>query len=233
MITRFGCHALVSDWDELDRFGDKWRAAQWYATHKIPAPNTYPADNLSNLQEEADHFVYPMVLKPRIGGGSRSIFRVNHWGDLLRYQPVVPNPILQECLLPDDAEYTAGTYRTIENQVHVIILKRTLKFGMTHTAESILNRPDLEAFCKAVILRTHLIGSNNIQFRDTADGPKVLEINPRFSGTTGIRAACGFNDLEMWVTETLGIGKIRPPVIRKRQVLRYMAELFTDTEEGI
>jgi carbamoyl-phosphate synthase large subunit len=227
-LKRYGCHVLVNDPEEIARFSDKWLAAQWFNANDIPAPRTFLADNLQLLASSILKFSYPLILKPRIGGGSRYIFRVNSWDDIVRYQPTVPKPILQEYLLPDYEEYTAGTYKDCKDYVHVIILKRMLRFGMTNIAQTITDRPKLEDFCKEVVLKTNLKGSNNIQFRVTAGKPKVLEINPRFSGTTGIRAHCGFNDVEMWVTESMGLGKIVPPTIKKRHVLRYMEELYVE-----
>jgi carbamoyl-phosphate synthase large subunit len=225
---QLSCTVLVNPLEELERFTDKYLAALWFQEHKIPSPKTALADDLQDLRPIAEQWGYPLILKPRIGGGSRYMFKVGAWDELKRHHPVVPRPLLQEHLEPDDEEYTAGTYRSMKGEIRVIVFKRTLKFGMTNTAETILDRPDLEDFCRDVISRTNLIGSNNIQFRDTATGPKVLEINPRFSGTTGIRAYCGFNDLEMWVLEAVGrtLPPLNPAAIKKRVVLRYMDELY-------
>ena len=104
-------------------------------------------------------------------------------------------------------------------------MKRTLKFGMTNTAEVIRDH-DLTGFCKTVILKTNLTGSNNIQFRINNEGPKIIEINPRFSGTTGIRANFGFNDVEMWIDEIIFDREIIQPEIKKGIVLRFMEELY-------
>ena len=46
-------------------------------------------------------------------------------------------------------------------------------------------------------------GPLNIQCRLTEDGPSVLEINPRFSGTTSIRAAVGFNEPDILIRNFL------------------------------
>jgi carbamoyl-phosphate synthase large subunit len=181
---------------------------------------------LDEVARNRAEFEYPMVLKPRCGGGSRFIFIVKNWEDIVRYQPVVPQPILQAYAGPEEEEYTAGTYRTLTNAVYVILMRRKLKFGMTNSAETVLDRPDLEEFCRGVIQRTDLEGVNNIQFRVSAQGPQIIEINPRFSGTTGIRAHCGFNEVALWVQEALTKQPPDMPVIRPCRVLRYMAEYY-------
>ncbi|KAB2878375.1 ATP-grasp domain-containing protein [bacterium] len=223
--NEFACNIFINEYEEIIRFNDKWLAYQWYENHKLPTPKTFLADNLSELKNEITALPYPMLIKPRQGGGSRTIFKVSSFEEVVKYQPIVPDPIIQEYLIPDDEEYTAGTYRTSVNEVLTIVMKRKLKFGMTNTAETV-NNPELDKFCKHVILNTNLKGSNNIQFRVTKDGPKILEINPRFSGTTGIRANFGFNDVEMWINEVIFGKEITQPVINHGFVLRFMEEQY-------
>ena len=217
------CHVLINDREEINRFNDKWSSYEWYIEHNIPAPKSFLIKEIKNLDDLV--LDYPMIIKPRVGGGSRSIFKIHSLQDIHKYIAIVPKPLLQEYLLPDNEEYTAGTFRTLNSEIYTIILKRTLKFGMTNTAEVVFNKK-LDNFAENVILKTNLIGSNNIQFRITADGPKILEINPRFSGTTGIRANFGFNDVEMWINQVLSNGQIPKPEIKKGFVLRYMEEQY-------
>ncbi len=223
--NELNCNILINDYREIERFNDKWLSYQWYIQNKIPTPQTILADDLNILKYELDKISYPVFLKPRTGGGSRYTYIINSLDDIMKYQPVVPQPIIQEYLPPEGGEYTAGTYRTRGNNVLAIVMKRTLKFGMTNKAEVICD-PDLTDFCKTVILKTNLAGSNNIQFRVAKEGPKILEINPRFSGTTGIRANFGFNDVEMWIDEVTSGRQLIQPEIKKGIVLRFMEELY-------
>lgn len=221
----YNCIILINDNEEIQLFNDKWLAHKLYIENEIPAPKSFLADDIAFLEKNLENFSYPLIIKPRVGGGSRSIFKINSWEDILKYRDVVSNPIIQEYLFPEDEEYTAGTYRTKLNEVFVILFNRKLKFGMTNVAEVVINE-ELEKFAKNVILKTNLIGSNNIQFRVTHEGPKVLEINPRFSGTTGIRATFGFNDVEMWVKESFLNFNVSKPNIKKGRVMRFMEEQY-------
>ena len=234
LAAESGCRVLVNPPEELARFSDKWRAAQWYEEQGIPAPRTLKPEHPDQLEAASRELGLPLVLKPRVGGGSRHLFVVHSLEELRRCFPVVPDPVLQQYLPPeeDGDEYTAGTYRRRDGEVYVIILRRVLKFGMTNYARSVVDRPDLEEFCRGVIQKTSLVGSNNIQFRIGPQGPQVVEINPRFSGTTGIRARCGFNDLEMWLREELDLGRPQAPVIKELLVMRYMEELYLEPAAG-
>lgn len=211
---------LVQDEKEWNRFSDKWTAFEWFRDHDISTPITLlPRDNaIASIS-------FPCIVKPRVGGGSRHIIVVQNQGELSKALEAVPKPIIQALILPNEEEYTAGTFRWSNGKIDVIVMRRTLKFGMTNKAWTV-DRPDLIEFCHNVIKNTNLVGSNNIQFRVDEEGPKVLEINHRFSGTTGIRANFGFNDPEMWIRDVLGLSRIQP-TIRHGKVVRYMEEIYT------
>lgn len=222
---QLGCHFLINEWEEINTFNDKWKSYLWYLNNNIPTPKTYLIDDFNISESGCQQIDFPMIVKPREGGGSRSIYKINSIEDIIKYGEIVSNPIFQEYLFPDDEEYTAGVYKTLDNEVFSIVFKRTLKFGMTNTAE-VVNSEILNNFVKDILLKTNLIGSNNIQFRVTSNGPKVLEINPRFSGTTAIRAKFGFNDVEFWINEVLYESKLKKNEIKEGFVLRFMEEQY-------
>lgn len=226
LLTDFQCHALVNNIDMLSIFNNKWKAHEYLLKNDVPVPKTIHIQQSKNIFEDLqkEQIDYPFIIKPIIGGGSRAIYKINNETQLRQTLPILESSLIQEYLHPDNEEYSAGTYRTSNNKVFVIILKRTLKFGMTNTA-SVVDSEELTLFCKQTILKTDLIGSNNIQFRLTKSGPKILEINPRFSGTTGIRANFGFNDVEMWVKDLLNHTLFDPTII-KGFVLRFMEEQY-------
>ena len=58
--------------------------------------------------------------------------------------------------------------------------------------------------CKKIAVEFKLIGSMNIQLILTKAGPRIFEINPRFSSTVLMRHMLGFSDLVWSVNERLG-----------------------------
>lgn len=229
ILKELGCHIMINSPAEMSRFNDKWLAYQWYVEHGIPTPATIRGDDSTAIDSLLTNMSFPVILKPRQGGGSRSLFLVHDFSELNKYLPLVPKPLVQEYLEVDGEEYTAGTYRTKAGDVYVIVLRRELKFGMTYKADVVFDK-ELEGFCRMVILNTRLEGVNNIQFRRTDAGPKILEINPRFSSTTGIRAHFGFNEPEMYIREFV-LGQNTPmPTVKEGKVLRYMHEAYVQPE---
>jgi nucleoside-diphosphate-sugar epimerase/carbamoylphosphate synthase large subunit len=55
------------------------------------------------------------------------------------------------------------------------------------------------------LLKLGLVGPLNIQGRLTDNGLKIFEMNPRFTGISGLRALMGFNEVEACIKEWLGI----------------------------
>jgi biotin carboxylase len=76
-----------------------------------------------------------------------------------------------------------------------------------------------------------LIGPCNFQSRLTEQGPKVFEVNPRFTGITGVRAAMGFNEVEAVLRRALfeePIEAVRASLVQPtdRLSVRYVDEMI-------
>ena len=65
-----------------------------------------------------------------------------------------------------------------------------------------------------------LIGSMNIQLRLTADGPRIFEINPRFSSTVYMRNLIGFSDVIWSVKDTLNEDFTYPEIPLNTELVR-------------
>jgi len=61
-------------------------------------------------------------------------------------------------------------------------------------------RPEIGELLEAIAIAANLEGPLNVQLRLTSEGPRVFEINPRFSGTVMMRHRLGFRDL-VWTIE--------------------------------
>ena len=75
------------------------------------------------------------------------------------------------------------------------------------------------------------VGSINIQLKKHKKKFIPFEINPRFSGTTCIRAALGFNEPEMYIESFFYKKNKIKKKIKKEFVMRYFEEVFIKTNQ--
>lgn len=139
---------------------------------------------------------YPCIFKGRRGSGSRSVFIVNNKEDAYYLSQRYPDSIFQELLVPADKEVTCAVYRTRDRRVATLQMQRRLMGGLTAWAK-VIKDPAVDRMCEEVAEGLNLRGSMNVQLRITKEGPRIFEINPRFSSTALMRHRLGFTDV-MW-----------------------------------
>ena len=65
----------------------------------------------------------------------------------------------------------------------------------------------------------------------TKKGPKIFEINPRFSGTTPLRAIFGLNEVELLI-ETLERRKIKKIDLKQGTIMRFLSDFYIKKEKN-
>ncbi|NYG48467.1 carbamoyl-phosphate synthase large subunit [Bradyrhizobium sp. IAR9] len=200
---------------------DKYATFNRLAEHGLGVPWT-------RIVGEAPPVALPCILKPRRGQGSKDLRQVNTEEDVEIATRTRAGDLWQELLLPSDQEYTCGLYRNRSGETRMIALRRRLHGGLTGAAvvaDSTPFRLQLHGIADAIKLN----GSINVQLRLTADGPKVFEINPRFSSTVRFRHKLGFQDFIWSLLDSRGlpIGPYCPPSPGKR-MYRCADEIMID-----
>ena len=109
-------------------------------------------------------------------------------------------------------------------------MKRELKDGNTYRA-FVEDYPTVTNAVQRMAVALNSFGPANFQLRLTVKGPTVFEINARFSGTTPLRVALGFNEVEATLRRVVLGETIEPLTYRKGVVLRYMNEMVVPFEE--
>lgn len=205
---------------------DKIRSSKFLSSHGFEHPQFIFADGI-NAASQLDSF--PLVVKPHIGSGaSKDCFIVQNQRELeaiIKFLDInSKNPMLiQEYVGTPEEEYTVGVLHDLDgNFINSIALRRELKsalnlrISVTNKTGKINLGPRLVissgismgAICKPIeILKTcekiakalDVRGAINLQGRMTENGFKVFEINPRFSGTTSIRAMMGYNEPDILI----------------------------------
>jgi carbamoyl-phosphate synthase large subunit len=146
---------------------------------------------------------YPCIVKSRYGSGSRAVHKAHDGTEAEYLARRVPDAIYQEYLEPDDREVTCAVYRARDGQVAVLQLLRRLSGGYTGWAQ-VIRDAAVEDLCRRAADGLDLRGSMNVQLRLTASGPRVFEMNPRFSSTALMRHRIGYSDVLWSLDEAAG-----------------------------
>lgn len=196
-------------------------------------------------------------------GGSANVFiaqdprELRALGDYLGLGTYASHFMVQEYVGTPDAEFTVGVLHGLDGAyINSIAVKRHLSGGL-NTRTTVPNRTannalgprlvissgishgdvgrfvTVTAQCRDIATRLGSRGPLNIQCRLVDGIVKVFEINPRFSGTTSIRAMVGFNEPDVLIRRHL-----RGEVVevnfeyRHATILRGLTEYFVDASSA-
>jgi len=166
---------------------------------------------------------YPYIIKPVKGSGSADVYMVQNLIELesiITYLGCKRKFLLQQYVGSLEEEYTVGILSTEDlGYVEHITLQRDLSLGLSlkQKVQNKTSRTDLGEYLgistgisQGKFVDNHLINlsvqrvvqllkptsSINLQCRVYNGQVYIFEINPRFSGTTNLRALVGFNEIE-------------------------------------
>lgn len=215
----------------IDLCMNKQKTNQRLLELRFPAPKYQDVSSREDLKE-IDWFpvvVKPSVG----GGGSVNVFIAQNstellgLADYLGLETITKNFIVQEYVGTPDEEYTVGVLHDMDgNYINAIAVKKLLS-GQLHIRMSLENRtgrsdlgprlvvssgvshgfvgrfPEVTEQCKRIAKAIEAKGPINIQCRLVDGNVYVFEINPRFSGTTSIRAMVGYNEPDILIRRHL------------------------------
>lgn len=169
--------------------------------------------------------VYPCILKNRTGSGSRAVFIVADDDEADYLAKRHPNAIFQELLGTVEQEVTCAVYRRQDGKVSSLLMLRRLTGGFTGWAK-IIKDEETARMCEAIANGLDLRGSMNVQLRLTDKGPRVFEINPRFSSTVLMRHRLGYTDVLWAIEEAEGKQVVFPEIPQGRIMVRVQAAVI-------
>ncbi len=168
---------------------DKLILVQILSKASIHVPKTYnfPSYNID----------FPLIIKPRIGRGSRNIIIINSMADYKIFQNSYPTKefIIQEYIPGTEYTVSVVVWRDGEIQTvvpkEIIVKKGITKIGVTRKNEKI------DSLCREVQNKLRADGPFNVQLKiDERTGePVIFEINPRFSTTVSLTMAAGVDEV--------------------------------------
>ena len=202
---------------------DKTRTAAFLAMHGFDPPASRP---FTGREAIASVEAYPVVVKPaKGGGGSRDAFiaqtplQLESLADFLD----VANELflIQDYVGRFDEEYTVSVLHDMDGRfIQSIAIRRLINSALnmrlavrnrTGRAElgdwlvissgvshgEVADFPEVRTQCETIAKELGSKGAINIQCRFVEGRLRVFEINPRFSGTTSLRAMVGYNEPDL------------------------------------
>ncbi len=234
----------------IDNCLDKSKTMHLLNQNGFHTPSTYLINDISEIS--AIDFL-PCICKPSTGGGgSKNVFIAQTRRELelateylLNYTDSV---LVQEYVGTIDDEFTVGVLADIEGKIiDSIAVKRNIMSALSNRVSTV-NRSgntnlgdtlaissgisqgkvghyhDISSVCIEAAKKLGAHGPINFQCRYVEDKVIFFEINPRFSGTTSIRAIMGFNEPDILVRKHILGEKITNISYREGTVLRGLCE---------
>jgi carbamoyl-phosphate synthase large subunit len=205
---------------------DKWafyeRQQELMPTYAIPSYLDTDFDVLSA------HCGLPFLLKPRRGFGSKGIVRVETAEQLAGIAPATRATLMAQPIVGrDDEEFTVSAFGDGQGgySASMALRRKLSREGFTEKAE-VVDQADFSEAVRDLCRAFSPIGPTNFQFRKTDAGLRLLEINPRISSSTSIRAAFGYNEALMAVDMAIEKRLPAQPDITRGRAVRYTEDFI-------
>jgi len=227
----------------IDICSDKFKTNEFLEQQGMPFPRSVFLQDASQV-EGVDFF--PVVLKPTVGGGSQHVYIAQNrkeLGLLVSYLlGYFDNFLVQEYVGNVDEEYTVGVLLDGDgNLINSIAVRRFIMSSLSNRikVENLTDRnelgsvlaissgisqgeigkfPAVTKFCEKLAIKLESTYAINVQCRLVDGVPYVFEINPRFSGTSFMRAMVGYNE---------------PDLLLRKHVLGLQVDPGFDYESGV
>lgn len=197
---------LVSPAETVEIGRDKLRTFQFLDDGGFETPETVLAADADRIVDEVG---FPLVVKPRYGSASTGLFVVTDERELesalelgdaesIVQEYLLPTAWTDEALSRSDLERQVDEYstETIVDEdgdiVHSLSNWRKMDDGVPSVAK-VRPHDEVREACEEVVDELEVLGPVNLQARVTAAGVSFFEINTRFTGSTAVRCAAGFN----------------------------------------
>ena len=205
-LEQKGAKVIVSSAEAVESGYDKWKTFQFLSTNGFLTPKTILSKNVESVLAQLE---CPIIIKPRWGSASTNLFIALSEEDVEYALSHIKEPIAQEYLYPSNwdkenkkmtylsrqiDEYSTEIWVSREGKVVGSITNwRKMKKGVPSKA-IVDDFPEINDAAENIAKKLKgALGAVNLQCRTTNEGPTFFEMNTRFSGSTAVRCAAGFN----------------------------------------
>jgi predicted ATP-grasp superfamily ATP-dependent carboligase len=201
------------DYPIFMRARDKSQTMRIALAHGLPIPKTYFPDELP-IGEIAGRVEYPVLIKPNISVGARGLTRVQTPRELEELYPLVvarygPSTI-QEFIPQTGLQYKAEFFLDQTGEARAWVVYSKIRHFPLEGGVSTLNctvaRDDIVALGKQLLQAMEWYSYADIDLiSDPRDGRiKIMEVNPRITGSVKICFEAGVDFATMLVALALG-----------------------------
>lgn len=216
----------VNDWDVFRIASDKTLTMRACMENGIPCPQTFDSEvMLTSLK-------YPIVVKPRTGCGAVGFHVSESPADAREYLEAVKMKygpcLVQEHIPQTDLQYKAELFIDAYGEIKSAVVFAKMRWYPVNGGSSTLNktvfRPDIIDDCSRLLKAIGWHGYADIDLiQDPRDNiAKVIEINPRITGSVKICFHAGVNFARQIVEDYLGLPVTPMLEYIKDTYLRYM-----------
>ena len=209
---------------------NKYKLSEFLKNHGFAYLKSFLIDERKNALAQIP---FPMVVKPLAGWGQRGFHIVHSEDEMSNVFNAIKHPedyFIQEYVDDSEGEFTNSVSAAEDGEIlGCICSKRELVKGDSRKI-LIDEFPDVK---QQMINIANAIGSPgpiNLQCRLKDGIAFVFEINCRFSTTNCVRAACGYNEVELLVDNFLTGVKRHIVHIERKVAIAYLDYVYLDPE---
>jgi carbamoyl-phosphate synthase large subunit len=180
-FAKEGIFLLISPKETIDLASDKYLTYQFAMKNKLGSPFVCLTVDEAVEQIDAKAIHWPLLVKPRKGSASLNIVTCYDRLQLEASLESVPSPMIQEFV--EGTEFGYDLFGDREFRPISVYCKKKLAMRAGETDKAVsTNDPVLIEFGQRLLSSIRLLGPADVDVIRTAEGPKLLEINPRFGG---------------------------------------------------
>lgn len=219
----------VEDWDIFQKASDKLQTMMVCMNNNIPCPLSFI--NIQDYHTKKELVKFPVVVKPRTGCAAVGFHVSDNESDLSDYyykaEQKYGKMLIQEYIPQDGLQYKCEMYLDRYGELKGACVFAKVRWypidGGSSCLNEIVNRPDIVDNCKKLLNNIGWRGYADIDLiEDSRDGKvKIMEINPRITGSVKICFEAGVNFAKLIVDDFQG-KVLEPQFDVKHKYLRYI-----------
>ena len=170
---------------------DKRLFVQWCGQRGLPTPRTIPTGGA--LSVIANSAQFPLFARPATGQSSLGTMVVKTPEMMAALETMANELIIQEMVT--DPEYSVDVLSSFDGKaLQAVVRRRLVVRGGESTTTQVVQCPELEGLALKVCDGLGLVGHSVVQaFWSKRNGPRFIEVNPRFGGASTLSIRAGLD----------------------------------------